>query len=76
MNGAADVVQTKLANAVRVPAKALFTERGKAVVYVKSSAGFRAQEVRVRARNTDEIAVEGLAAGATVAMVDPEASDK
>ena len=76
MNGAADMVQTKLTNVIRIPSKALFTERGKAVVYVKGEDGFSSRQVRVLARNTDEIAVDGLKAGAFVAMINPQASAK
>ena len=33
-------------------------------------------EVKVRARNTDVVAVEGVAAGANVSLVDLEKSEK
>jgi HlyD family secretion protein len=72
MNGAADIVETKLASAIRIPAKSLFTERGKPVVYVKTGTEYRPQRVEVRARNTDEVAVTGISAGTTVALTNPE----
>ena len=74
MNGAADVVQTTITNSIHIPGKALFTSQGKAIVYVRTPDGFSAHEVHVVARNTDEVAIEGLAAGATIAMINPEAS--
>ncbi len=72
MNGAADIVQEHIPGAISVPARALFTLNDKPVVYVKSADGFEAKPVRVRARNTDQVAVEGIAAGTVVALADPE----
>ncbi len=71
MNAGADIVQTKLANAISIPAKALFTLNGKPAVYVKREKQYIAQQVNVRARNPDEVAVEGLAAGTQVALSEP-----
>ena len=72
MNAAADIVQSKIPGAISIPAKALFTLHGKPVVYLKSNGQYVPAEIRVRARNTDEVAVEGIAAGAVVALADPE----
>jgi HlyD family secretion protein len=72
MNAGADIVETKIPDAVSIPAKGLFTLRGKPVVYLKSSDGYKPTEVRVRARNTDEVAVDGITAGAFVALAEPE----
>ena len=72
MNGAADVVESRLAQAIKIPAKALFTDQGKAIVYQKTKDGYQQRAVRVRARNTDEIAVDGIAAGSSVALADPK----
>jgi hypothetical protein len=71
MNAAADIVQTKLPGAISIPAKAVFTSQGKPVAYVKSEAGYAKTYVTVLARNIDEVAVNGLHAGAIVALVDP-----
>jgi len=76
MNAAADIIQTKLPNAISIPAKALFTSQGRPVVYLKAEGGYQKVPVRVRARNTDEIAVEGVSAGSTVALIDPELTKK
>ena len=76
MNAAADVVQTKLPNALSIPAKALFTFQGQPVVYLKIEGAYRRTRVTVRARNIDEIAIEGLNSGAMVALVDPELATK
>ncbi len=76
MNAAADIIQTKLPNAISIPAKAIFTSQGQPVVYVKSDAGLVKTKVTIRARNTDEVAVEGVKSGSQVALVDPELAKK
>ncbi len=74
MNSGADIVETRIPDAVSIPAKALFTAHGKPVVYVRNKNGYGQTVVRVKARNTDEVAVEGLPAGATVTLVEPESA--
>jgi hypothetical protein len=76
MNAAADIIQTKLPNAISIPARAIFTSQGQPVVYVKSDRGYEKTKVTVRARNTDEVAVNGLRAGSVVALIDPELTKK
>ena len=71
MNAGADIVETKIPNAVSIPAKALFTQAGQPVVYLKKADRYLAQKVQVRAKNPDEVAIEGLAAGSMVALVEP-----
>jgi HlyD family secretion protein len=72
MNAGADIVQTRIPDAISIPAKALFTANGKPVVYLKRETAYVQTPVRVTARNTDEIAIEGIAASAVVALVEPE----
>ncbi len=76
MASAADIIQTKLPNVLSIPAKALFTNQGKPVVYVKTAGVYQKTPVTVRARNTDEVAIDGLHAGALVTLVDPESIKK
>jgi len=71
MNGTLDVVIKRIPSATIVPAKALFTRRGKPTIYAVSSDGFKPIEVEVLARNPDEVAVKGVSANARVATVDP-----
>lgn len=71
MNAGADIIETKLPSAISIPAKALFTVHGKPAVYVKSQGKYIATAVRIRARNPDEIAVDGLAAGTLVTLAEP-----
>ena len=72
MNGSMDVVIRRIPDAISVPAKAVFTKNGKPIVYVQSAKGYAPREVEVQARNPDEVAVSGLAAGTAVALVEPE----
>ena len=72
MNSRMDVILDKLPDALSVPAKAIFTRRGKPIVYVaQASGGYLAQEVEVLARNPDEIAIKGIVAGGKVALAEP-----
>lgn len=72
MNGAMDIVVNRISSTLSVPAKALFTHRGKPVVYVKEKAAYRAVQVQVLARNPDEVAVSGIPENAMVTLVDVE----
>jgi HlyD family secretion protein len=79
MNSGADVVETKIPNAISIPAKALFTIAGKPAVYVKSNGQYFPKTVRIRAKNPDEVAIEsgdGVDAGTMVALAEPPAEKK
>lgn len=71
MNGSMDIVLDRVPDTLIVPAQALFTRGGKPAVFVVDEEGFNPVEVEVLARNTDEIAVSGVAPGDRVALVDP-----
>jgi len=71
MNGSMDIVLDRIPNAMKIPAGALFTRSGSPVVYVVEAEGYRAVEVEVLSRNTDEVAVSGVGPGMRVALVDP-----
>lgn len=73
MNAGSDIVETKIPNAISVPAKALFTRDGKPVVYVKAGEQYVAKPVQVTAKNPDEVAITGIDAGTMVALSDPTA---
>jgi HlyD family secretion protein len=75
MNGGMDIVVNRVPNAISIPAKALFTRAGKPIVYLANGDHYRPVEVKVEARNPDEVAVSGLPPGATVALVDVEKKD-
>jgi HlyD family secretion protein len=72
MNGSMDVEIQRLPNAISIPAKALFTRNGKAVVYVSSGDEYKPIEVKVLARNPDEVAIDGVKPGSNVSLVDLE----
>src|SRR4029077_14166919 len=76
MNGGMDIVINRLPNAISTPAKALFTRAGKPIVYLANNGHYRAVEVQVQARNPDELAITGIPAGSTVALVDAEKKDQ
>ena len=70
MNAGADLIQSKIPNAVSIPAKALFTRNGQPAVYVKGKEQFTPRPVKVIARNPDEVAVSGIRAGTLVSLTD------
>jgi multidrug efflux pump subunit AcrA (membrane-fusion protein) len=71
MNSGADIVEMKIPDAISIPAKALFTHDGQPVVYIKSGDRYVMRKVQVRAKNPDEIALDGLAAGTSVTLTEP-----
>lgn len=76
MNASSDFVISRIANAVSVPAKALFTDQGKPIVYVRNDKGYERRKVQLRARNPDDVAIEGIAEGTAVALVEPPRNEK
>jgi len=76
MNGSLDVIVNRLPGAISVPAKALFTLKGKPIVYVAAKKGYTPVEVELLARNPDEVAVKGIAAGAMVTLTEPPTDSK
>ncbi|MBI4874730.1 MAG: efflux RND transporter periplasmic adaptor subunit [Acidobacteria bacterium] len=76
MNGSMDVVVSRIPNAVSIPAKALFTLRGKPVVYLARPGRYETREVKVLARNPDEVAVEGIPEKSKVTLVEPETRER
>lgn len=76
MNASSDVVIARIADAISIPAKALFTEQGKPIVYVKGDQGFVPRRVEVQARNPDDVAIKGIAGGTDVALTEPVAEGK
>jgi len=74
MNGRLDIIIERIPNAISIPANALFTRRGRPVVYVEDPSGWRPQEVQVVARNPDEVAIKGIAGGTKIALAEPDAA--
>lgn len=71
MNGSCNVIVRRLANAISIPASALFAAGGRPVVFVRQGNRFVQQPVTVLAQNPDDVAVSGLSAGAQVTLQDP-----
>jgi HlyD family secretion protein len=63
-------------NVLYVPRLALFLKDGKRIVYVKSGGGFELHEVKIQSEDESRAAIEGLAAGTEVAILDPTAPRK
>jgi HlyD family secretion protein len=59
-------------DALLLPRQAVFERDGKLVVYVPSGAGFEPRDVQVKQRSESFVAVDGVAEGTTVALVDPD----
>jgi multidrug efflux pump subunit AcrA (membrane-fusion protein) len=72
MNGGMDIVVNKIPHALSIPARALFTKAGNPVVYARHGGSYGAVEVKVEARNPDEVAISGVPAGTVVALKDIE----
>jgi multidrug efflux pump subunit AcrA (membrane-fusion protein) len=71
MNAGADLVERKIANAISIPSRSVFAVGGQPTVYRKGSRGFEPVTVKIEARNPDEVAVSGIAAGTVVALAQP-----
>ncbi len=72
MNGQLDIIIQRIPDAISIPAKALFTRLGRPAVYIDEKGAWSPKEVEVLARNPDEVAIRGVAAGAKVALVEPD----
>ena len=76
MNGGADIVVRHIPNAISVPSKAIFMRNGNPVVYIAEAKRYRAIRVEVLARNPDEVAITGVAAGTSVCLAEPEQGER
>ena len=65
------VVTRRLRQVPLVPAQAVFTRRGKAIVYVEQGGVFSPRRVTVLGRNPTEAALRSLVPGLRVALVQP-----
>ena len=59
-----------------VPRQALFLKDNKRVAFVKNGNSFDPREVKIQAENESRAAIEGLAQGTSIALVDPTAPRK
>lgn len=61
-------------DALHVPRQAVFEKNGKNHVFVKAGDRFEQREVKIAHKTESRIAIEGLAEGTEVALVDPTAA--
>lgn len=71
MNSSADIIVARIPDAISIPAKGLFTDKGRPIVYLQTAKGYEPRVVTVEARNPDDVAVKGIDAGSLVALVEP-----
>jgi multidrug efflux pump subunit AcrA (membrane-fusion protein) len=69
------VIGADVKNALLVPRQAVFEREGKLVAYVPAGSGFEPRDVQVKQRSESFVAVEGLAEGTPVALVNPDERD-
>ncbi|MCH7747867.1 MAG: HlyD family efflux transporter periplasmic adaptor subunit [Acidobacteria bacterium] len=70
------VAGRSLSDALLLPRHAIFETEGEPVVYVSEDGVFAAQPVTVVGRSEDFVAIEGVAEGTEVALLDPTARDR
>jgi HlyD family secretion protein len=76
ITGQITVVVDRVANAITIPAQALFQKSGQNVAYVWQGSQFEERDVEVGRRSSDKIMIlEGLRAGDQVALKDPTAKE-
>jgi HlyD family secretion protein len=72
MNARVDFIVERIADAISVPASAVFTRQGRPAVYVAEKNAWLPHEVEILARNPDEVAIKGIAEGTKVSLVEPD----
>ncbi len=65
------VITRELHQVALVPARAIFTRDGHAIVYLQQAGHYPPKRVTLLGRNPTEAAIRGLGAGASVALVQP-----
>jgi hypothetical protein len=65
-------------NALLLPRQAVFEKDGKPIVYVRATGatGFERREIKILHRTESRMALEGLAEGTEVALIDPNAASR
>lgn len=78
MSASADIILESVPNAVLIPLRASFSDKGHPAVYVQKGDQFRLRQIEVGRKNDSDIVVtKGLEAGETVALENPiEAAKK
>jgi HlyD family secretion protein len=63
-------------NVLYLPRQALFLKDNKRIVYIKDRSTFDPREVKILGENESRAAIDGVSAGAEVALIDPTAPRK
>jgi multidrug resistance efflux pump len=66
------IAGTKVDDVLHVPRQAVFEKNGKPIVYLRVGNRFEVREVKLKYRTEARIALEGIDAGAEVALVNPD----
>jgi hypothetical protein len=66
------IAGTEVKGALTVPRQALFEKNGKPVVYIRAGELFTPREVKVTHRTESRVALDGIAEGTVVALVNPD----
>jgi multidrug efflux pump subunit AcrA (membrane-fusion protein) len=64
------------ANVLMAPRQALFLKDGKRIVYLKNGNSYEQHEVKILSESESRVAIEGVAEGSRIAMIDPTAPRK
>jgi multidrug efflux pump subunit AcrA (membrane-fusion protein) len=77
MSANARIAVDRRANAILLPAQALFEKGGRSVVYVQGTWGFAETPVEIAQRTPKQVAVaRGVKAGQKVALRDPTVEEQ
>jgi HlyD family secretion protein len=72
LTGVVAIAAGEMKNVLYLPPQAIFVKSGNPVVYVRQGSAFSPQKIKIARRSETRIAVEGLAEGTEVALVNPE----
>ena len=72
LTGVVAISAGELKNVLYLPPQAIFAKDNNPVVYVRQGSDFERQKIKITRRSETRIAVEGLAEGTEVALVNPE----
>jgi HlyD family secretion protein len=76
LSAAVVIVGDQKKNVLYVPRQALFLKESKRVLYSRNGNAFESREVKIQSQNESRAAIEGIDAGAEVALIDPTAPRK
>jgi hypothetical protein len=72
LTGVVEISAGVVKNVLYLPRQAIFAKDDNPVVYVRKGSDFAAQKIKITRRSETRVAIEGLAEGTEVALVNPE----